>query len=102
MRICVLISAYHEGSSPVEELDPAPNPALWLQGHEVHTVPVRKASVAEQLQELAGKGYDVFLNLCDGNWDEDVAGVEVVKELERLGCPSPARPRGSTRSARRR
>lgn len=87
MRICVLLSAYHEGSSPVAELDPAADPALWLQGHEVDTVPVRKATVAAQLQELAGKGYDVFLNLCDGNWDEEVAGVEVVKELERLGLP---------------
>ncbi|MCY1073558.1 ATP-grasp domain-containing protein [Archangium lansingense] len=88
MRICVLLSPYdEEGASPLTGLDPTLNPERWLQGHEVDTVLVRKGSAAAQLQELAGKGYDVFLNLCDGSWYEGVAGVEVVEELERLGLP---------------
>lgn len=27
--------------------------------------------------------YDVYLNLCDGAWDEDRAGRDVVEALER-------------------
>ena len=87
MRICVLLSQYEEGSSPVAGLDPALNPGLWLQGYEIDTVLVRKGGEAAQVQALAGKGYDVFFNLCDGNWDEGIAGVEVVEALERLGLP---------------
>lgn len=35
--------------------------------------------------ELSRLGYDVFLNLCDGAWDEDRPGIEVVQALERTG-----------------
>ncbi|GJP56824.1 hypothetical protein CLOM_g15870 [Closterium sp. NIES-68] len=31
--------------------------------------------------------FDVFLNLCDGAWDEDRPGIEVVQALERLNVP---------------
>ena len=87
MRICVLISQYEEGSSPVAELDPMPEPGRWLPGHEVDTVLVRKRDAVAQVRALADQGYDVFLNLCDGSWGEEIAGVEVVQELERLGVP---------------
>lgn len=87
MRICALISAYAAGSSPVEELDPAPEPARWLEGHEVETVAVTQADAAGQVRALAERGFDVFLNLCDGAWFEAVAGIEVVEALERLEVP---------------
>lgn len=35
---------------------------------------------------LDRQGFDVFVNLCDGAWDEDRAGLEVVQTLERLGA----------------
>jgi D-alanine-D-alanine ligase-like ATP-grasp enzyme len=87
MRVCVLLSPYDKGSSPVEGLDPALNPTHWLQGHEVDTVLVRKDGAVAQVRALAGRGYDVFLNLCDGTWFEQIAGLEVVEELERLQLP---------------
>ena len=87
MRICALISAYAAGSSPVAELDPAPEPGRWLEGHEVEVVAVSKADVAAQVEALAKRGFDVFLNLCDGVWFEEVAGIEVVEALERLEVP---------------
>lgn len=87
MRICVLLSAYTPQSSPVADLDPAYDPTPWLRGHEVDTVEIHKATAAAQVQALAARRYDVVLNLCDGAWWEDVAGVEVVEELERLGLP---------------
>lgn len=37
-----------------------------------------------QVQQLArSKKWDVFINLCDGGFDEDRAGIEVVHTLER-------------------
>ncbi|CAI7926141.1 unnamed protein product [Closterium sp. NIES-53] len=35
----------------------------------------------------ASAPFDVFLNLCDGAWDEDRPGIEVVQALERLNVP---------------
>lgn len=87
MRICVLVSPYEAGSSPVAAYDPLPAPHLWLSGHEVDTVPIRKGEAATKIPALVAKGYDVFLNLCDGTWLEDIAGIEVVHELERRGLP---------------
>ena len=37
--------------------------------------------------DLSKRGFDVFLNLCDGAWDEDRPGIEVVQVLERLQVP---------------
>lgn len=31
----------------------------------------------QTVQQLARQGYDVFINLCDGAWDEDLAGLKV-------------------------
>ncbi len=43
-----------------------------------------QAAAASQLVSLVQGGQvDVFLNLCDGGWDEDRAGKEVVEALER-------------------
>ena len=56
-------------------------------GHKVQSVSLNKGTVASQLMELSRKGFDVVVNLCDGTWDEDRAGAEVVELLERLGMP---------------
>ena len=87
MRICVLLSAYPAGSSPVAGHDPAYEPGHWLDGHEVETIEVHRATARAQVQALVGRGHDVILNLCEGTWFEEVAGIEVVEELERLGLP---------------
>jgi hypothetical protein len=37
-----------------------------------------------QIRDLVrSRRYDVFLNLCDGAYDEDRAGIEVVEALHR-------------------
>ncbi|CAI6006197.1 unnamed protein product [Closterium sp. NIES-65] len=42
---------------------------------------------AEDSTTGASAPFDVFLNLCDGAWDEDRPGIEVVQALERLNVP---------------
>ncbi len=40
-----------------------------------------------QIRQLGLKGYDVFINLCDGPWDDETAGIEALSALEQFGLP---------------
>lgn len=44
------------------------------------------SNVEEQIKSLMDDGVDVFINLCDGTPDEPVAGVKLVKAMEKLGA----------------
>lgn len=85
MRICQLVSSYAESASPFRDIDPYPDAARWLPEHEWSVRPLHKASAAATIDELAEQGFDLFVNLCDGEPEEDIAGIEVVAQLERRG-----------------
>src|SRR5213592_2409322 len=87
MRICVLHPSYEHSSSLLKDKDPPCNPARFLPEHEWHDAYLHKATAVQQLGALRHQDFDVFVNLCDGAWDEDRAGIEVVQTLERLGLP---------------
>jgi D-alanine-D-alanine ligase len=42
--------------------------------------------VEDQIKTLMDDGVDVFINLCDGTPDEPVAGIKLVKAMEKLGA----------------
>lgn len=86
MKVCILSDAYEDSDSPLKDVDDPCDPAPYLEGHECHHVTLRKATAVRDLIQLSRQGYDVFFNLCDGAWDEDRPGIEVVQALERLGC----------------
>ncbi len=75
MKICIL------SDENWRDCDPTP----YLNGHAREMHLIYKASVNEQIRDLAARGFDVFLNLCDGAWGEDVPGIEVVQALEKAG-----------------
>ncbi|KAL6052210.1 SET domain-containing protein-lysine N-methyltransferase, partial [Balamuthia mandrillaris] len=90
MRICVLQSSYEGSNSPFSGVDPYSDPASYFKNvkhdHHFEKVLVKKATAAQQIRDLARDGrFDVFINLCDGAFDEDRAGFEVVQLLERYG-----------------
>ena len=85
MRVCVLTASYEGSHSELSGHDPPREVGAHLAGHAVEHVALRKATAVRQVRELADRGFDVFVNLCDGAWEEDRAGVEVVQALERLG-----------------
>lgn len=88
MKVCILSYVYEaEAGSTLAKDDLAYEPAFYLGGHEVHTVHLAKTTATSRVVSLAGDGYDVFLNLCDGTWDGNQPGIEVVLALERLGLP---------------
>ncbi len=87
MKICILDPSYENSDSPMKDYDPLSDVVRHLEGHQCETVYVDKARAVRQIVELARRDFDVFINLCDGAWDEDRAGIEVVQTLERLGLP---------------
>ncbi len=88
MRICILSYVYEDAAESALAQDDLPyDPSVYLVGHEVDTVHLTKTNATSQVVALAREGYDVFLNLCDGTWDGNQPGIEVVLALERLGLP---------------
>lgn len=85
MKICVLYDSYEQSRSVLKEVDMPCDPSPYLQDHHCESVAIHKATAVQQIIALSRKGYDVFVNLCDGAWDEDRPGIEVVQALERLG-----------------
>ena len=84
MKICILNDAYLESSSPFAQVDSRADPAPYLVGHQVEQVYLRKRTSVQHVKRLVAKGFDVFINLCDGAPDEDRPGIEVVQTLELL------------------
>ncbi len=62
------------------------DPTVHLPEHDCETHLIAKATADRQVRALALRGFDVFINLCDGARDEDSAGIEVVRALERRGA----------------
>ncbi len=85
MKIIALHPSYDESKALFSELDPTCDPARHCPGHTWTHASIHKRTAARQVAELAREGCDVFFNLCDGAWEEDTAGIEVVQTLERLG-----------------
>jgi D-alanine-D-alanine ligase-like ATP-grasp enzyme len=87
VKICVLDDSYEQSGTVFKQFDFLPDPIRYLQGHDCERHFLHKATAVKQVLELSKRGFDVFLNLCDGAWDEDRPGIEVVQTLERLHLP---------------
>lgn len=85
-HICVLQSNAEASTDAHAALDPYKVPETYdTEGkYEWHTVMVDKATAEAQVRRLVREGkFDLFMNLCDGAFDEDRAGIEVVRALEK-------------------
>jgi D-alanine-D-alanine ligase-like ATP-grasp enzyme len=87
VKICVLDDSYEQSDTPFKQFDFLPDPIRYLEGYQCERHFLHKATAVKQVLELSKRGFDVFLNLCDGAWEEDRPGVEVVQALERLHLP---------------
>ncbi|MBV9944572.1 MAG: SET domain-containing protein-lysine N-methyltransferase [Solirubrobacterales bacterium] len=85
MKICVLYCSDQLSSDGVPAPARAPvELAEYGPRHEYAYQELTKNTVIRELRKLARGGFDVFLNLCDGAWDEPRPGIEVVEALERM------------------
>jgi D-alanine-D-alanine ligase len=87
MKICILQPDYSSSHADYGDYDPPRKLAHLFPGHAVDHVAVHKLTTYRQLKHLAGKGYDIFVNLCEGYPDWDVPGIDVIDTLERLNLP---------------
>ncbi|GLC42957.1 hypothetical protein PLESTB_000282900 [Pleodorina starrii] len=91
LRVCVLHPSAEGTTGPfTEEIDGICKPDMYDPDgrYEWTNVFLKKATSTADLVRLVNSGqHDVFLNLCDGAWDEDRAGRDVVEALERLNAP---------------
>ena len=85
MKVCILDDIYESSSSPMKDHDIDATVETWLDGHVYEKHFLKKTDAVKKIQNLVRHNFDVFINLCDGAWDEDRPGIEVVMALERWG-----------------
>jgi D-alanine-D-alanine ligase len=87
MKVCVLLPDYSTTKVDYQYYDPPRILNELLPGHEVDTVFLNKLTTYKQLKELSRKGYDIYVNLCEGYLEWEVPSVDVPYTLELLNLP---------------
>lgn len=87
MKICVLQPDYSTTGVDYKNYDPPRDLSALLPGAEVHNVFLNKLTTYRQLKELSKKGYDIFVNLCEGYLEWEVPSIDVIYTLELLCLP---------------
>lgn len=78
---------YSTSQMEYRQWDPKRDLAPMAIGHQVDHVFLQKLSTYKQLKALSTKGYDIFVNLCEGYLEWDVPSIDVVHSLEMLNLP---------------
>src|SRR5690606_22048735 len=84
MRICVLQPDYSTAAVDYANYDPPRDLSALMPGHVVDHVALNKLTTYRQLKELSRKGYDIFVNLCEGYLEWDVPSIDVIHALDAL------------------
>ena len=87
MKVCVLQPDYSTSAVDYQYYDPPRNLSALLPGDEVDHVFLNKLTTYKQLKALQYKGYDIFVNLCEGYLEWEVPSIDVIYTLELLGLP---------------
>ena len=86
MRICLLTNQDLDAPDIAEDDWPC-DPRPFYPEAEWDVLVLEKETAVRQITTAARRGYDLFFNLCDGAWDEETPGIEVIITLERLELP---------------
>ena len=87
MKICVLQPDYSPSSVDYQNYDPVREIAHLVPEMQVDNVLINKLTTYKQLKELKKKGYDCFINLCEGYPDWEVPGYDIYFNAELLNLP---------------
>ncbi|MFN7934475.1 MAG: SET domain-containing protein-lysine N-methyltransferase [Bryobacteraceae bacterium] len=87
MKIAILQNSYESSLDPISSLDPPCDPSRFIPEHDCTVFPIVKQRAVQQIIALQQQGFDAVINLCDGAWHGDTAGIEVVQALEQLNIP---------------
>lgn len=87
MKVCVLLPDYSTTDVDYKNYDPARDVAALLPNDDVDTIFLNKLTTYRQLQQASKKGYDIFINLCEGYLEWSVPSIDVIYTLELLNLP---------------
>lgn len=87
LRICVLQPDYSTSDVDYQYYDPARDLSHLMPEARFDHVLLNKLTTYKQLKELGKKGYDIFVNLCEGYLEWEVPSIDVVYSLELLNLP---------------
>ncbi|MBL0133707.1 MAG: ATP-grasp domain-containing protein [Chitinophagaceae bacterium] len=87
MKVCVLQPDYSTTGVDYKNYDPPRDLAPLLPNDTVDTVFLNKLTTYRQLKELGKKGYDIFVNLCEGYLEWEVPSIDVIHSFELLNLP---------------
>jgi D-alanine-D-alanine ligase-like ATP-grasp enzyme len=87
MKICVLLPDYSTTNVDYKKYDPARDVSSLLPNDTVDTIFLNKLSTYKQLKDASKKGYDIFVNLCEGYLDWTVPSIDVIYTLDLLNLP---------------
>ncbi len=87
MKICVLQPDYSVSGVDYKNYDPARDLSSLIPDAQMDHVFINKLSTYKQLKELSKKGYDIFVNLCEGYPDWETPGYDVYFNADLLNLP---------------
>lgn len=87
MKVCVLQPDYSTTGVDYKNYDPFRDLSALLPEAEIHHVSLNKLTTYKQLKELSKKGFDIFVNLCEGYLEWEVPSIDVIHSLELLNLP---------------
>lgn len=87
LKVCVLQPDYSTSGVDYQYYDPPRNLSHLLPEAIVDHVCLNKLTTYKQLKALQHKGYDVFVNLCEGYLEWEVPSIDVIYTLELLNLP---------------
>ncbi|MBS4044627.1 MAG: SET domain-containing protein-lysine N-methyltransferase [Chitinophagaceae bacterium] len=87
MKVCVLLPDYSTSTVDYQNYDPPRDLSNLLPNDLVETVFLNKLSCYKQLKDLSKKGFDIFVNLCEGYLEWNVPSIDVIYTLELLNLP---------------
>lgn len=87
MKVCVLQPDYSTSAVDYQYYDPPRNLSALLPEATVDHVLLNKLTTYKQLKALQDKGYDIFVNLCEGYLEWEVPSIDVIYTLDLLKLP---------------
>lgn len=87
MKVCVLLPDYSTSNVDYQNYDPPRDLSSLLPNDIVETVFINKLTAYKQLKNLSKKGFDIFVNLCEGYLEWSVPSIDVIYTLELLNLP---------------
>lgn len=87
MKICVLQPDYSVSGVDYKNYDPPRDLSSLMPEAQMDHVFINKLTTFRQLKQLSKKGYDIFVNLCEGYPDWETPGYDVYFNAEMLNLP---------------